>query len=373
MKKTGLLILVALLCSPAAASAGSDPETSNTYESASKIFTMNQVFRSMFGPKDIDRFMLSNTSAPEVLWITAIRADMVAADGETPESPEYFCHSVLTRVNNGRPIERLKGLGLSTQRTKLFTLFQGHDEIRFPKGFGMPVFSNDRFSHNVMVMNPTERDEPVHVGVDSRIEYFRESELSRAMKPLFLVPLVTMVPVEGDHADHTTHQHGDGGDETCLEGDIDSTAAKRVDDTDYANSVSANESGVEETGHWYVPPGRHVYRYRLGQLDDRIHLDTRVHYIVAHLHPFGESLELIDLTTGESVFKASANNFSDRMAVEEITSFSSQEGLVIQRHHDYEIVAVYNNTTSQDVDSMAVMYLYLHDSLRSAGAKLGGM
>lgn len=159
-----------------------------------------------------------------------------------------------------------------------------------------------------------------------------------------------------------------------MEPDAHSTSALSVDRTGHAGSpLSSSETGLEMTGHWYVPPGRHVYRHRLGKLDDKIRFDTRVHFIASHLHPFGESLELIDLTTGESVFKATARNFPGRIAVEEITHYSSSQGLAIQRDHEHEIVAVYNNTTDQDVDSMAVMYLYLHDSYRSAGAKLSGM
>ena len=91
--------------------------------------------------------------------------------------------------------------------------------------------------------------------------------------------------------------------------------------------------------------------------------DSTAHYIAAHLHPYGESLELIDLTTGESVFRATAHNYPDQVAVENITHYSSVEGLPIYHDHDFEIVAVYNNTTSQDVDSMAVMYLYVHDPM----------
>jgi len=72
--------------------------------------------------------------------------------------------------------------------------------------------------------------------------------------------------------------------------------------------------------------------------------------------------ELIDLTTGESVFKAFANNYPDQGAVEKIPKYSSTEGIPILRDHDYEVVAVYNNTTDQEVDSMAVVYLYLHDA-----------
>jgi hypothetical protein len=37
------------------------------------------------------------------------------------------------------------------------------------------------------------------------------------------------------------------------------------------------------------------------------------------------------------------------------------EGVPIYKDHDYEVVSVYNNTSNEDQDSMAVMYLYLHD------------
>ena len=71
------------------------------------------------------------------------------------------------------------------------------------------------------------------------------------------------------------------------------------------------------------------------------------------------------LTTGESLFKATASNFPNRIAVEEITHYSSRDGLRINRSHEHEIVAIYNNTTRQEIDSMAVMYLYLRDYNRA--------
>jgi hypothetical protein len=110
----------------------------------------------------------------------------------------------------------------------------------------------------------------------------------------------------------------------------------------------------------------------LDPLDARVPFETRAHYIYAHLHPFGESLELIDLTTGESVFKATARNYPERVAVEKISYYASEEGLRIPRRHEYEIVAVYNNTTDHDIDSMAVMYLYLRDwnSIEPAGSDI---
>ena len=138
------------------------------------------------------------------------------------------------------------------------------------------------------------------------------------------------------------------------------------------DGLSASYVTLQETGHWYVPPGRHVYRYKVKNIANSVLFDTRAHYIGAHLHPFGESLELLDLTTGESVFKSVAENLPDRIALDYITHYSSVEGIPIDPDHEYELVAVYNNTTGGDVDSMAVMYMYLEDTNRPRPAKSQG-
>jgi hypothetical protein len=210
------------------------------------------------------------------------------------------------------------------------------------------------------------------VGVDSRIEYVRASEVTQKIEPLFVVPLITMVSVEAGGIDHASHEHEEG--ESCLGEDDDRTIARSVDRAGATkwSPIITSDSGRRETGHWYVPPGRHVYRHRLKGLASKIPFDTRAHYIASHLHPFGESLELIDVTMGESVFKATAANYPHRIAVETITHYSSREGIPIHSQHEYEIVAVYDNTTGQDIDSMAVMYLYLHDSIAKRAAAGGG-
>ncbi len=350
--------------------------------SETKIFTLDRVYKSMFGPRDRDRLKLLETPEPEVLWVTAISSAMVGRDGETPQSPEFFCHGAFSRLNSPEQTaarQALLGRRLGRAR-KMFTLVQGLLEIRFPEGFGMPVLSNDEFVLTAMAMNPIERPEPVQVGVDSRIEFVRESDAAGEMKPLYLVPLITKVPVLDNrphdshgliHEDATGHaltagetpeHHGDG--ETCLSHDGDTEVARSVDrsSTDVGQPLTVSDSGHELTGHWHVPPGHHEYRYEIEDLDRMIPWDTRAHYISAHLHPFGTSLELVDLTTGETVFRSVAENFPDRVALREITHYSSVEGKPIHRDHRYELIATYDNTTDADVDSMAVMYLYLADA-----------
>ena len=249
MKRICLLVLAVLsLHAAESRSSESGPGVRHAVKSETEIFTMDRIYRSMFGPADIDRLTLLQTDEPELLWITAVRSDIVGADGETPESTEYFYHSVLAR--HGKPpasrLRQLRQLGLSVQNRKIFTLVQGLNEIRFPQGFGIPVFSNDQFDIIAMVMNPAEREEPVRVGVDSRVEYVRASELDRKMKPLFLVPLIVKVPLEGVDTDHSTHQHG--GDETCLATDPESEAVRSVEGSTPIRNASAKHSPRQLVG-----------------------------------------------------------------------------------------------------------------------------
>ncbi len=109
-----------------------------------------------------------------------------------------------------------------------------------------------------------------------------------------------------------------------------------------------------------MPPGRQVNRTLVTELMN-LPYDTTVHYIAVHLHPFAESLELVDLTTDESVFRAEAAQFGDRIGLARVGHYESPEGIRLYKDHDYELVSVYENTSGQEQDSMAVLYLYLHD------------
>ncbi len=44
-----------------------------------------------------------------------------------------------------------------------------------------------------------------------------------------------------------------------------------------------------------------------------------------------------------------------------VESYASKEGLPIYRGHDYELKSVYQNTSDEDQDSMALMFLYVLD------------
>ncbi|MCA9567028.1 MAG: hypothetical protein KC656_04260, partial [Myxococcales bacterium] len=125
--------------------------------------------------------------------------------------------------------------------------------------------------------------------------------------------------------------------------------------------VDEDSHGQKFTAHWVVPPGRETNRTNVTRFLN-LKKDTRAHYIATHLHPMAESLTLKDLTTGEQVYQSTVRNSKERIGIDDVDIFSSQEGLPLQAGHEYELTSVYDNVSGKDVDSMAVLYLYAHDT-----------
>jgi hypothetical protein len=173
------------------------------------------------------------------------------------------------------------------------------------------------------------------------------------MKPLFPLAPFVMVLLEGSDGyygiEHgTPEKHGQG----CLPG----VHAPNGTTT----GLYGDQFGRKFSGHWVVPPGRHVYRSPVSKLMN-FTFDTTLHYAAIHLHAFAQTLELRDLTTGQTVFTSHVKNFADRIGLEHVEELSSQEGIPVFKDHQYEIVSVYDNPTGVDQDAMATMFLYFLD------------
>jgi hypothetical protein len=121
-----------------------------------------------------------------------------------------------------------------------------------------------------------------------------------------------------------------------------------------------DRSGRHFTGHWLVTPGREENHTQVTTMMD-LAADTTIHFIGAHLHPFAESVALRDLTTDETIFRGTARNLDEQLGLAEVQWFSSVEGVPVFANHEYEIVSVYNNTSGQNQDAMAALYLYVLD------------
>jgi hypothetical protein len=333
-------------------SVAADRSTTQSTQSAvknstvlSKVFHIDKKYRSMMGPYSEQEIWLGDPESDELLWITGYQAVMVEADGETPAAQEFMCHSNLD-IDVDAHSEALKIENFSFS-PRLFTLSQGQFDVVFPAGFGIPVRSSVPLDLTTQVLNLNVEGQDFEVRHRVTVSYVAES--SGGMKPLFPTSAYGLALIEGADGyfgleKPDAEDHGPG----CLVGE-------NASDHEYEDGL-----GRTFSGHWVVRPGREENHTLVTRLM-RIPYDTSIHYIAVHLHPFAESLLLRDLTTKETVFESRAENFEERIGLARVDSLSSAEGIPVYRDHEYELVSIYNNTTDENQDSMAVMYIYLRD------------
>jgi hypothetical protein len=257
-----------------------------------------------------------------------------------------MCHSNL----DYDPVAHNQLFGMKKGHSgRLFTLSQGQFSIRLPEGFGIPVLSTEKLLLTTQVLNLNLTEGAAEVRHKVTLRFIRDKDLVKPMEPLFSRGVYGLALLEG--------KDGRYGMETDSEEDHGSSCllSQSASDHEYDDGM-----GRRFTGHWVVKPGREVNPTLVTKIM-ALPFDTTVHYIAVHLHPFAESLELRDMTADRTVFKCHAKQFEDRIGLSHVDYFTSEEGIPLYKDHEYELISVYNNTTDEDQDSMAVMLLYLLD------------
>ncbi len=332
---------------------------SNWVEVVSKPYTLDKIYLSMTGPSGNHPVTcLLPNAKPQLVWLTGLRTEVLDADNRETISPEFCCHANLTfDPKKITPDKHNAEFANSTHMDwRFFTLVPGRLQESLPPGYGLPVMSDTPLDFFTMSLNLNVPDHAVKVRFKTTIDFVRDADLTTPMKPLFRRALYVVQPLAGSGMEHmkmcTSMTHpGEG----CVE----------PMGTNNLNAVVSTKDGVQAqfgndvTYHWMVPPGRHSYRVKVVANQLNLAASTTLHYATAHLHPYGESLELYDLTTAKSVLKIQAEDFKDKVGVMHMGEFQSASGIVVDPSHQYELRAEYNNTTSKDVDAMAILYLYL--------------
>ena len=317
------------------------------YTLVSPVYHVDKIYRSMMGPSSNNNFNFPGVGENEIVWITGFKAVMVGEDGETPVSQEFMCHSNLDM--DVKRHKKLVGWEKTSTSSRLFTLSQGQYEIEFPEGYGIPMFGKEKLKLTTQVLNLNDTENKHDVRHKITVKYIRDKDLDEPLKPLVQKGAVSVKLLEGDdgyygHENPNEDLHGS----SCLVGE----SASRHEYND--------KFGRTFTGHWVVEPGIEENKTNVTNFV-RIRYDTTIHYIAVHLHPFAESLKLVDLTTGETLFESKVTAPKDRIGIDYVDYFESAEGIPVYKDHQYQLVSVYNNTSDVPQDSMAVMYLYVLD------------
>ena len=304
----------------------------HTRDFQSGAFKIDRVYRSMRGPVDTQMVTLGAPDEHRRIWITGLDVEALNADTTAPVDggQRFICH-----VNFSYP-----------DRDIWFTLIQGHYAITFPPGFAVPATTDQTFRVFSMAQNQDPATPPFGLKIRSRFAYVYDDELTAPMTPLnkFSWDIRVAAPYPFD-------------DEPAKDG-CDGDDAHHTEAHDQEPPAQPGEPVL----HFAVPPRRHEYRTTLPGAT-KIPFDTTAHHISAHLHVYGQSLELIDKTAGRSLFTSRATSNSAKTGIVEMTKYASAEGIPIYRDHTYELVAVYDNTTDHVIDAMAVVYVYYKDRL----------
>jgi hypothetical protein len=316
----------------------------------SPVYAVDRKWNSMQGPRSTQPLTLWGGAFPELLWITAVRAEIVGADGTTPMPVELFCH-----INLDLDLDIHRGLfpWSKAGRPRLVSLSQGQTSLKLPDGFGIPIFSDEPLTVTTQVLNHNLEHANLSVRHRITIEFHRDGELATPPRPLFTTMgyvLVTLKGKDGYPGISAPEEAVHG--ESCLPGRVASNAFTRVNYSD--------EFGREFTGHWVVPQGRETRHTNVTELLD-LPYDTTLHFAAIHLHPFAESLELRDLTVGATIFRARARGPSSGVGLSHVDVFSSGPGVSLWKGHQYQLVSVYEKPPPGDTDAMAAAFLMLLD------------
>ena len=321
-----------------------------TKEVLSPRYHIDKKYMSMKGPDALQTVTLLDSPEPELLWIVGYEAVVMDGEGESQVSQEFMCHSNLD-VDARTHWDHFGSNAAVSGR--LFTLSQGQQNIEFPDGFGIPILSTTPLNLATQVLNLNIDDPNLDVRHQVFIRFVRDRDVPTAMKPMVQAAVQGYKSLEAAPA----HYGVDGKKEEPEEHGPGCSVGQAA----VAGDMDKDQHGQRFTGHWIVKPGREENRTLVTHFLN-LQFDSTIHYIAAHLHPFAESLELFDRTTGETVFRSNVEPAKDKIGIKRLDHFSSENGIPIYKDHQYELVSIYNNTTDQDVDSMAVMFMYLHDT-----------
>lgn len=283
---------------------------------------IDQLYPSMDGPFQRIRFDYSDMD-----WVVGFRTDVLDVTTGERMGEEFYCHSQL-QLDNGN---------------LLIVNAPGASRISFPEGFGMPlrkilsgVPEPDRgLTLLGMAMNPHEPEINRLAKIRIQIDYLRTADIEDpdSFKKLYQSHLGINVEDQYHPEGHDPH----GKHQTIVEG---------------------RSSSIKHGGHWLVPPGRQVLKQRHSGI---IPVDAAtVHLVAVHLHNYGVSMRLTDITEGRVLWHTEVVYEPDRVQISNIPAFLSPTGFPIYKDHEYEVESLYENTTDQPIDAMAIMFLYYH-------------
>ena len=309
------------------------------YKMVSPTFLIDGIYKSMEGPKSSRYIQLSQKDS--LLWITGFEVQALDAQTNDTISKDFICHMNVD-IND---VNYYTQWGLEErigkQYPRLTSLSNGFEKYSYPDGYGIPIKGTDYLFITSQALNHNYKSlfKKIKHEISITHERYDGSQKPLMSKTVFIqLPYDKFNPYKGPLS---------SGSNQCIP-------------VETKNHSYMDKDGNMLSGHWVIPKGKNSYRSAISaQLDLKDSL--RLHFAAIHVHPFATSIALVNKTTHEILFKSLITNYTDKIGLQKVTPFSSQEGLWLYADHEYELVLEVNNTSEMDQDMMGSMFLFFYD------------
>lgn len=314
-------------------------DSARIYAMNSPTFLIDGVYKSMEGPKASGLVQLQ--TAPELVFLTGFEVSAFEAKSGKPLPNDYICHTNID-INDTRYYSNF-GLEdrIGKQYPRLTSLSNGQEQFSFPNGFGVPMMGNDLLYVMTESLNHNWPEEKRLIKHRVRIAYEKQQHLQPLMgRTIFIqLPFDTSDPYKGPLSKAEGY---------CIP-------------VETKNHTYVNARGESLSGHWVIPRGKKYYASGVNE-QLQIKDSLKLHAAAVHVHPFATSLELFDKTSGHSIFKSHIVNYEDRIGLQKVDAYASEQGVWLYENHDYELRMFTNNTSTETQDMMGSMFLFFHDA-----------
>lgn len=309
------------------------------YLTESPTFLVDGIYKSMEGPKS-SRFIQLNQKK-ELLWIKGFEIKAFDAETDKELSNDFICHMNM----DFNDVTYFENFGLKDRIGKQFprltTLSHGLEKFEFPEGYAFPVYGNDFLYVTTQVLN---RNIPIiNKKVKHQVAISYENN-SKKIKPLFSKSVYMQLPYDEFN---WNKQPLDPGSNQCVP-------------VETKIHIYKDSKGNKLSGHWKIPKGAKNYR---SSINEHLALEKpmRLHFAAPHVHPFATSIGIFDKTTGKMLFNCAIKNHKTNIGIDQISTFSSINGIWLYPDHDYEMVMTCNNNSNEEEDMMGSMFLFFYD------------
>lgn len=294
----------------------------------------------------------SNSNLPrELIWLTGVK--LVVLDENDKELPtsEFICHCNVDLDTRDQVFPQIH-----TGSNRLFTITQGQTDIHFPAGCAVPL-STDEYIH--LKFQAANRTTTAHRRVRHlcTIDLVRDADLKTPMKALSWYTPFMAVELNNSTKLPSSSLHG----ASCLALSVGDNAPNAIPGTviDYAG-------GRKVTGHWKVPPGEHFYMCPLTKYRDfGLNTEDRVVRTVwTHCHPLCKKVTMLicDGNKKTPLWTVDVTTKTDSgLETKKISDLYFKPGVIMPKGRQFEIDAVYDNTTGVAQDSMVSQGIFYEE------------